>query len=194
MLRSCALRNVAQPTGLLLPCPTSPAQLAPCQSGASEACCTAINNLAAIGGSGPLAGCLCYPEVLDETISTVESNALARAAGVTGDTVFGVLKECGVPFASSAGGSGCPATGGQGAGAQQRRIGELHGARIAAALSTPHTRPLTCFGAVTSTLLLCAYERELRDTTPLPPEHACHRRSTCQGRRSRSCTHPRPGA
>jgi hypothetical protein len=34
--------------------------LAPCQSGASAACCEAGQNLAGLMSSAPLAGCLCY--------------------------------------------------------------------------------------------------------------------------------------
>ncbi|KAI8471788.1 MAG: hypothetical protein J3K34DRAFT_227252 [Monoraphidium minutum] len=74
-------------------------RLSACQSGASSSCCSAANGL--LSGSGELGNCLCNQDVLDQTLSTIESNPLAQSSGVTGAAINQVLQECGVPLPGS---------------------------------------------------------------------------------------------
>ena len=81
-----------------------PARLQSCQGGATPQCCSDANAL--LGPGGQLGLCLCNPEVLSATLSAVESNPLARSAGVSASSIQGVLQQCGTPIAGSA---ACPA-------------------------------------------------------------------------------------
>lgn len=60
-------------------------RLTPCQGGITPECCAAGQALA--GASGELAYCLCSPNLLGQIIGTIEGNALARAAGITGTSI-----------------------------------------------------------------------------------------------------------
>ena len=60
-------------------------RLSPCQGGITADCCAAGQALA--GTSGDLAFCLCSPKLLAQIITTVESNPLARSAGITGGSI-----------------------------------------------------------------------------------------------------------
>ena len=68
------------------------ARLSPCRSGITSECCTAGQALA--GASGDFAYCLCIPKLLDQIISTTESNSLAKAAGSLVDARLGQNEVC----------------------------------------------------------------------------------------------------
>ncbi|PNH05028.1 hypothetical protein TSOC_008761 [Tetrabaena socialis] len=80
--------------------------LAPCVNGPSAECCSTIKGFA--GAAGPLANCLCYPDLLEQLFTTTESNTLARRFGVDRGLITNVLQSCGVPFAQGTGDAACP--------------------------------------------------------------------------------------
>ncbi|PNW88252.1 hypothetical protein CHLRE_01g021300v5 [Chlamydomonas reinhardtii] len=84
--------------------------LAPCVGGPTASCCSTVNGFA--GPGAPLAYCLCYPDLLEQLLQTVESNSLAQRFGVNRNLVSSVLNSCNIPNANNAG--SCPATPGGG--------------------------------------------------------------------------------
>ncbi|EFJ46827.1 hypothetical protein VOLCADRAFT_92698 [Volvox carteri f. nagariensis] len=80
--------------------------LAPCVGGPSSSCCSTVKGFA--GPGAPLGYCLCYPDLEEQLLSTVENDATARRFGVTRSAVVNVLQSCSVPFASGTGGAACP--------------------------------------------------------------------------------------
>ncbi|KAG2444522.1 hypothetical protein HXX76_001269 [Chlamydomonas incerta] len=80
--------------------------LAPCVGGPTSSCCSTVNGFA--GPGAPLAYCLCYPDLLEQLLETVESNSLAKRFGVDRNLVSSVLNSCNIPNANKAG--SCPAT------------------------------------------------------------------------------------
>ncbi|KXZ44384.1 hypothetical protein GPECTOR_68g355 [Gonium pectorale] len=80
--------------------------LAPCVSGPTASCCSTIGGFA--GPGTPLFQCLCYPDLLEQLLSTVESNSLAQRFGVTRSSISTVLQACGVPHSGGTGNAACP--------------------------------------------------------------------------------------
>ncbi|KAG1678969.1 hypothetical protein FOA52_013032 [Chlamydomonas sp. UWO 241] len=89
-------------------------ELTPCASGATAACCEAGQKWAGLNEGAPLAGCLCYPELLDQVVALAEGNAQAKAFGVDREFITGLLQECGVPYAGGTGAAACPSDNGGG--------------------------------------------------------------------------------
>ncbi|KAG2452813.1 hypothetical protein HYH02_002160 [Chlamydomonas schloesseri] len=84
--------------------------LAPCVGGPTASCCSTVNGFA--GPGAPLAYCLCYPDLLEQLLGTVESNSLAKRFGVDRNLVTSVLNSCNIPNAGKSG--SCPAAPGGG--------------------------------------------------------------------------------
>jgi hypothetical protein len=85
-------------------------RLAPCASGTNAACCDSAKGLLQLGGGGELAGCLCQSLVLEQTLSRVESNQLAKNFGVSRDSVMAILRDCKIKYAGGEGESACPSS------------------------------------------------------------------------------------
>lgn len=82
--------------------------LAPCAAGTSAACCDAARPILDVGGTGPVAGCVCSELGLEQTLSRVESNDLAKNFGVTRESVMTILRECKIRYAGGTGANECP--------------------------------------------------------------------------------------
>ncbi|GAX83791.1 hypothetical protein CEUSTIGMA_g11216.t1 [Chlamydomonas eustigma] len=87
---------------------------APCQgilskNTASSACCEAGQSLGGLRRTAPLSGCLCNKNLLEDLVSTAQSNNLLRSDGVDWKLVTGLLQQCGVPHAGGSGAAQCPA-------------------------------------------------------------------------------------
>jgi hypothetical protein len=84
-------------------------RLAGCAAGTSATCCESARGLLQLGGPGELAGCVCRHIVLEQTLSRVEQNPLAKNFGVTRASVLNILQQCGVKYAGGEGENACPA-------------------------------------------------------------------------------------